>query len=198
MRKLKLQMQMSLDGFVATGPNDEQHWVTWALDEIHADVLELLNSIDTILIGRKLAIDYIPFWQEVATKPDHPMYAFATRIVDAKKIVFTKTLQKSAWENTELATGDLVETVRQLKNQEGKDMIVYGGSSFVSSLVKEGLIDEFNFFINPVVLGKGDAIFTELDAYKQLHRKKSIVYDCGIVMLSYDLTNEWKQVSVTN
>lgn len=60
---------MSVDGFVSTGPNDEQHWVTWAWDEIRLYVLGLLDSTDTILIGRKLAVDYIPYWQDVNTKP---------------------------------------------------------------------------------------------------------------------------------
>src|SRR5687768_15827003 len=102
MRKLKLQMQISLDGFVSTGPNDEQKWVTWALEDIKSYVTELLDSIDTILIGRKLAIDYIPYWQDVFTQPAHPMIEFAKRIVAAKKIVFTHTLEKSEWENTAL------------------------------------------------------------------------------------------------
>jgi len=77
MRKLKLQMQISVDGFVSTGPDDEQKWVTWALDEIYQYVLGLLESIDTIIIGRKLAIDYIPYLQDVLTKPNDPMYRFA-------------------------------------------------------------------------------------------------------------------------
>ena len=88
MRKLKLQMQMSLDGFVSTGPNDEQKWVTWALEDIKPHVLELLDSIDTIIIGRKLAVGYIPYWQDVFTQPNHEMFEFAQRIVAAKKIVF--------------------------------------------------------------------------------------------------------------
>src|SRR4030066_695520 len=109
MRKLKLQVQISIDGFVSTGPNDEQKWVTWAWDEIRPHVLELFDSSDTILIGRKLAVDYIPYWQDVNTKPDDPMYEVAKRIVSAKKIVFTKTLDKSAWNNTELAKGNLAD-----------------------------------------------------------------------------------------
>ena len=186
MRKLKLQMQMSLDGFVSTGPDDEQKWVTWALDDIYPHVMELLDSVDTILIGRKLAIDYIPYWQEVVTKPDDPMHGFAQRIVAAKKVVFTKTLAKSEWENTELAKGDLAEEIKRLKSQNGKDIIVYGGSSFVSSLVKAELIDEFHFLVNPVALGKGDSIFDKLDTFRQLKLKTSIVYDSGIVMLNYE------------
>ena len=95
MRKLKLQVQMSVDGFVSTGPNDEQQWVTWAWDEIKDRVLELADSADTILIGRKLAIDYIPYWQGVFTNPEDEMHEVSERIVNYRKIVFTKTLEES-------------------------------------------------------------------------------------------------------
>ena len=194
MRKLKLQMQTSIDGFVSTGPNDEQHWVTWAWGEIRPYVLGLLDSTDTILIGRKLATDYIPYWQDVNTRPDDPMYEAAQRIVRSKKIVFTKTLEKSrvidpiafGWEKTEFAKGDLAEEIRTLKNQSGKDMIVYGGSSFVSSIIKERLIDEFHLFVNPVALGHGVRIFDGLEKYKSLELKRSIVYKSGIVLLHYE------------
>ena len=192
MRKLKLQMQMSIDGFVSTGPNDEQHWVTWAWEEIRPHVLGLFDTADTILIGRKLAVDYIPYWQEVNTRPDDPMYEVAQRIVAAKKIVFTKTLDKAdpvtnGWGNTELAKGELTEEVKKLKEQSGKDLIVYGGNSFVSALIKENLVDDFHLFVNPVALGHGEPIFNQLENFKQLKLKKSIVYDCGIVMLNYEL-----------
>ena len=185
MRKLKLQMQMSLDGFISTGPNDEQKWVTWALGDIYQHVLDLLDSIDTIIIGRKLAIDYIPFWQDVLTQPDHEMYGFAQRIVAAKKIVFTKTLDKAIWENTELAKGDVAEEIKKLKSQDGKDIIVYGGTSFVASLMKAGLIDELHFFVNPVVLGKGESIFSSLEKFHNLKLKKAVAYNSGIVLLIY-------------
>jgi dihydrofolate reductase len=182
---------MSVDGFVSTGPNDEQHWVTWAWEEIRPHVLGLSDSTDTILIGRKLAVDYIPYWQDVNTKPDDPMYEVGQRIFRAKKVVFTKTLDNSdpmvkGWGNTDLATGDLVEEVKKLKNQNGKDIIVYGGSSFVSALIKEQLIDEFHLFLNPVALGHGGAIFDGLANYKQLKLKDSVVYPSGIVLLIYE------------
>jgi dihydrofolate reductase len=185
MRKLKLQMQMSLDGYVSTGPNDEQQWVTWAVDEIKPQVLELLESIDTIIIGRKLAVDYIPYWLDTVKNPEGEMYSLAKRIVSAKKIVFTKTIPESKWQNTDVNAGNLVNEIQRLKSQPGKDLVVYGGSSFVSDLVKEELIDEFYFFVNPVVLGKGDSIFDKLNSHRQLKLKKSIVYNCGILMLNY-------------
>lgn len=185
MRKLILQMQTTLDGFVSTGPDDEQSWVTWDIESIKPYVIDLLDATDTILIGRKLAIDYIPFWQDTVKKPDDPMHEFATRIVAARKIVFTKTLEKSIWPNTELAKDDLIDEVKKLKNQNGKDIVVYGGSSFVSALIKEKLINEFFFYINPVAIGKGVHIFDQIDGFQKLKLKKSIAFDSGIVLNNY-------------
>ena len=187
MRKLKLQMQVTLDGFNATGPNDDQHWVTWAWDDIKQYVLDLAASADTEIIGRKLAIDYIPYWLDTYKKPDDPMYEVAKIKANQKKIVFTTTLEKSEWENTELAKGDLTDEINRLKNQDGKDIIVYGGSSFVASLIKHGLIDEFHFFINPIAIGKSESAFGQLDNWQSLRLKRSITCDSGIVILHYDL-----------
>ncbi|HEY3389900.1 MAG TPA: dihydrofolate reductase family protein [Prolixibacteraceae bacterium] len=186
MRKLKLQMQVTLDGFNSTGPNDMQQWVTWDLDCIKQYVIDLLDTSDTILIGRKLAADYIPFWQETVTKPDDPMYEFATRIVNAKKIVFTKTLDKSIWDNTELAKGNLTDEIKKLKSQDGLDIIVYGGSSFVSSLIKEGLIDDFHYIINPIAIGKGVSAFEQLETWQKLKLKNSITCKSGLIILHYE------------
>ena len=186
MRKLKLQMQVTLDGFNSTGSNDEQKWVTWAWEEIKQYVLDLADSADTEIIGRKLAIDYIPYWFDVYTKPEDPMYEVAKIKAKQKKIVFTKTLDKSIWDNTELAKGDLKDEINKLKNQEGKDIIVYGGSSFVSSLIKEGLIDEFHFFVNPIAIGKGVSAFQELANWQELKLQKVITFNSGLVLLHYN------------
>lgn len=192
MSRLKLQVQISVDGFVSTGPDDEQKWVTWAWEEIRDHVLGLADSADTILLGRKLAVDYIPYWQDVYTRPDDPMHEVAQRIVPMQKVVFTQTISPSdprlaGWHNTTLATGDLIEEVRRLKSREGKDIMAYGGSSFVSALIREGLVDEFHLFINPVVLGRGEPIFNGLDHFKMLDLKQSTVYDCGIILAHYEL-----------
>lgn len=185
MRKLKLQMQISLDGFNSAGPNDEQKWVTWAFDEIKQDIHELANSCDTEIIGRKLAVDYIPFWSDTLSQPNSELYDTSKIKAKQKKVVFTKTLEESTWENTVLAKGDLKEEVNKLKSQSGKDIIVYGGSSFVANLVKEGLIDEFYLFINPVALGQGTAIFEQLNGWQQLKLVNSKSYNCGIILLTY-------------
>ena len=187
MRKLHLQMQTSVDGFVSTGPNDEQKWVTSGWEEIKPYVIKLLDVTDTILIGRKLAVDYIPHWQGVEKQVNDPFHGVAERICRAKKVVFTKTLDRSEWQNTILATGELTQEVKALKAENGKDMIAYGGSSFVSALLKEGLVDEFHFFVNPTALGKGVSVFSELEDWQAFQLKKSITYDCGLVLLNYVL-----------
>jgi dihydrofolate reductase len=69
-------------------------------------------------------------------KPDDPFYEFAKKMIQTPKVVFTKTLKKSRWANTDIATGELTEEIIKLKSQNGKDIIVYGGASFDSSLIK--------------------------------------------------------------
>jgi dihydrofolate reductase len=100
-------------------------------------------------------------WTSALEKPESPEYSLAKMMVDYPKIVFTKTLDLSPWPNTVLAKGDIVDEVNRDKNKEGKDLLVYGGAGFVSSLIKHNLIDEYYLFVNPVALGKGMTIFKE-------------------------------------
>jgi dihydrofolate reductase len=192
MRKLKLQVQLSVDGYMATtaGKTDWLVWnwgAEWTWDNVLRNYfIELTASVDSILLSRKMAEEgFIGHWTKVAKNPGDPQYAFARPIADARKVVFTKTLEKSLWENTELAKGDLVTEINRLKNQEGKDMIVYGGATFVSSLIEAGLIDEFHLFINPAALGSGKALFKGLNSKQILALVSAGSYDCGIVALTY-------------
>jgi dihydrofolate reductase len=120
------------------------------------------------------------------TKPNDPEYAFAKKMIETPKVVFTKTLNKSKWVNTDIATGDLTEEINKLKRQNGKDIIVYGGASFDSSLIKAGLIDEFHLFINPAAIGNGMTIFKDLNEMQKFTLIKSIAFECGIVLLHYE------------
>lgn len=104
-------------------------------------------------------------------------------MVDYPKVVFTKTLDESPWANTVLAKGDLVEEINSRKNQSGKDILVYGGANFVSSLIKENLIDEYNSFVNPAAIGKGMTIF---EGKFNLTLVKSQAFDCGVILQSYE------------
>lgn len=187
LRKLKLQVQMSIDGYIA-GPNGEMDWMIWNWDDkLKEYVNELTESIDSIILGRKMTEGFISYWSDVMTKPDDPGYAFAKKMIETPKVVFTKTLNKSEWgANTDIATGDLTDEINKLKRQNGKDIIVYGGASFDSSLIKAGLIDEFHLFVNPAAIGNGMTIFKDLNEMQKFTLVKSIAFDCGIVLLHYE------------
>ncbi len=187
MRKLKLQMQITVDGFVAR-PNGEPDWMTgWDLDdELKNYESEIADTVDTILMGRKMTDEFVNHWTKVVENPDSPDYAFAKKMVDIPKVVFTKTLDESPWANTVLAKGNLVEEVNSRKNQSGKDILVYGGADFVSSLIKENLIDEYNFFVNPVAIGNGMTIFEDLENKLSLQHVKAKGFDCGVVLHCYE------------
>lgn len=186
MKKLKLQVQMSVDGFIA-GSNGEMDWMIWDWDNKLKDyVNEITESVDCIVLGRKLAEGFIPHWAKVAANPDDPEYEAGQKYSNTLKFVFSKTLDQSEWKNTELAKGDIVEEISRLKKRDGKDIIAYGGGSFVSSLIVKGLIDEFHLFVNPVALGNGMAIFKELDFSQKFILKGSKTFSCGIVVLKYE------------
>ncbi len=186
MRKLKLQVQMTVDGYIA-GPNGEMDFMVWNWDDKLKQYTQAITEpVDCIILGRKLAEGFIPHWAGVAANPDDPEFTAGKKFTDTPKVVFTKTLDKSEWANTVLAKGDLVDEITQLKKQDGQDIIAYGGATFVSALIKHGLIDEFHLFINPAAIGNGMAIFKELDRQQNLTLVKSRSFDCGIVVLNYE------------
>jgi dihydrofolate reductase len=175
-------MQMTVDGCVA-GPEGQLDWMTWDMDEkLLAFINQLTDTSDTILLGRKMAPGFLQYWEAIVNKPESPEYAFARKMVDTPKIVFTKTLDSIDGQNVRVEKGDLNRAIEQLKKAPGKDMIVYGGAGFVSSLIENSLIDELNFFVNPVGIGNGLRVFK---SRKRMALTNSVRYPCGIVVNSY-------------
>jgi dihydrofolate reductase len=187
MRKLRLQVQMSVDGCIA-GPNGEMDWMFGLLDdELIKYAYKITESVDTILMGRKMTDVFISSWLDVMNKPDDPWYAFSKKMIEIPKVVFTKTLNKSRWINTDIATGDLIEEVSKIKSQNGRDIVVYGGASFDSSLIKEKLIDELYLFINPVAIGNGMTIFKDLNEIQKYTLIESKAFESGKILLRYEV-----------
>jgi dihydrofolate reductase len=193
MRKVRLQMQMTINGYVG-GLDGKNDWMTWNPDaEFIAFLISLLDASDTLLLGRKTAENIIPYWaNEADQNPAHP---FAKKIAALSKVVFTKTLDKSAWNNATLAKGNLTEEIASLKKQSrslsgGKDILVFGGAGFVSSLIEKGLIDEYHLIVNPTAMSNGMTIFNSPDSIQKFKPIQSKLYPGGKTVLSYKPKND--------
>jgi len=192
MRKLKLQMQVSLDGYVAAadGTSDWMVWNfgpdwTWdqALQQYHTALTE---TIDTVLLSRKMAEEgFMTHWAGVAKDKESPQSRFAANITGARKIIFSKTWKEAPVAHAELASGTLVEAVNRLKAEAGKDIIVYGGASFARALIKADLVDEYHLVVNPVILGQGLPIFADISERLDLSLISATGYPCGVSVLIY-------------
>ncbi|PBB79273.1 deaminase [Mesorhizobium sp. WSM3879] len=191
MKKLILQMQMSVDGFV--GADQNRRWQLWEWgdesdwdDELKQDFNAVFATVDTILLSRKMAEEgYLNHWGNAARKfPRDRFYAFAQRIIAADKVVLSDRLKASRWERTRVASGDLPREINALKAGEGGDIAVFGGAGFASALIAAGLVDEFQLFINPAVLGAGRRIFDQA-GFARLKLTGSKAYACGMVVNRY-------------
>ena len=194
MRKLILQMQISVDGYVGRageGPN----WQVWDWgpqcpwdDPLKARFNAVFAGIDTILLSRKIIEGgYLDHWSQFARDfRGNPDFAFTQRIVDARKVVFSKTLQKTKWVGTELARRPLAEEIRALKAEPGRDLITFGGAGFASALVASDLVDEYQFYVNPVALGDGLSVFRERAVDSRLQLLEAKGHGCGLAVVRYD------------
>lgn len=197
MRKVKLQIQMTLDGFVS-GPNGELDWMVWKWDDVLKNYAQqLTSSSDSFMVGRHTGEGMAVYWPTVASNPEseNDDIVFAQWMNRVPKTVFSKTLTSIGWNNAKVAS-DIVEEVSLLKQQPGKDILLYGGAGIVSSFIKQGLIDEYHLFVNPVAIGFGKTIFTDMKDMLNLRLIKATTSSVGIVVLFYQ--PGIKQILVTN
>jgi dihydrofolate reductase len=178
MRKFKLQVQTSIDGYMA-GPN----WIEVPFTEdVYAYMDALAESVDCIVLGRTTAEGFIPAWE---SRPEDEPEALTDWINNTPKVVISNTLTTSPWENAVVADGGIVETVDQLKAQSGGDLIAYGGGTLVSSLIANNLLDDLYLFVNPIAIGGGMPVFGELDTGRRFRLVDAQPFDCGITALHY-------------
>jgi dihydrofolate reductase len=184
---------MSVDGYVAA-VHPDLHWQIWnwgdpwPWDEVlKRDFNAIFDSIDGILLSRKMVEEgYLEHWGGVASKfPSDPHYAFARKITDIPKVVLTKKLEASRWDRTTLAEGEFIEEVNALKRRPGGDLITFGGVGFASSLAAAGLVDEFQFFVNPTAISEGFSIFHQPREKLRFELIRSDSYGCGMVVNRY-------------
>lgn len=192
MRKLILQMQTSIDMYVATADGDTS-WMIWSwgddwtwtpeLQQYHIDTTA---SADCVLVSDRMAQEgFIDHWSEVATRSGDSQSLFAQNITNARKVIVGKKQPTTLWDNTTFIGGDLASSVYDLKQSPGGNIITFGGAGFARSLIQHDLIDEFHLIVNPVVLGSGLAIFDKLTGLTNLTLESATPYEEGIVVLKY-------------
>jgi dihydrofolate reductase len=182
MRKLKLQMQMSADGMVESQAGVAKF--NWD-EEIMQYSIENLASVDCILFGGKTAAGFIPHWKSVAENPGIFDHKFGALVTGMPKVVFSSSFNEPVGPNVSVIRGEVVDQVNRLKNEAGKDMLVYGGTRFVTSLISHGLIDEYHLLVNPVFVGSGLGIFAGSPNALGVALITSKAFSCGTVLLRY-------------
>jgi dihydrofolate reductase len=137
-----------------------------------------------LLFGRITYELMASYWPTPLAKQNMP--AVAEGMNRMPKTVFSRTLDKVTWNNTKLLKGDLATEVRKLKNEPGPDIVILGSGSIVSQLAQEGLIDEFQIVVNPIILGKGRTMFDGVKETVTLKLVKSRVFGNGNVVQDYE------------
>lgn len=186
MRKLIVFNHITLDGYFVDA-NGSMNWARPDKEdtEWNAFVAENANSGEsTLLFGRITYELMIRYWPTpMAIKHDK---AIAERMNNLPKVVFSKTLNEATWTNTRLMKGDLVAEVKKMKLGPGDGMTIMGSGTIISQLAQEGLIDEFQVIVNPIVIGKGRTMFEGIKERLALKLTKSRTFSNGYVYLCYE------------
>jgi len=165
MKKLIVFNMLSLDGYFA-GPKGEIDWHT-VDKEFNQYAAQTVQTFDTILFGRITYRLFENYWPNAAKDPtiSSEDRIIANAINDMTKIVFSKTLDNVSWNNAKLYHELTAEIIQRLKQQSGKDIVIYGSGTVVQTLTNLGLIDEYRFMVGPVVLGRGKPMFENAEKH---------------------------------
>ncbi len=186
MRKLILEEWLSLDGFAEDKNGRLDFFPESETDKFSdKDQLKFLDSVDTILLGRRTYELFVDFWPTPASEKE----IIAERLNSLSKIVFSNTLKKAPWGDwppARVVSGDAAAEIERLKHENGKHMVLWGSLSVARDLIARNLIDEYHFQICPTIVGGGRALFPSLEEYSRLKRVALRAYDTGVVFLHYE------------
>jgi len=193
MRKVIVTMWVTLDGFIA-GPNDDMSWII-VDDAMGAYEDAMVSAADTLILGRVTYQSFAGAWPHV---PDNPAASegekeYARKVNSLHKIVFSKTLETVEWNNSTLLHEINPDDIVALKNEVGKDIVIYGSASIVQALTTLGLIDEYQLLVHPVVLGGGKRLFKEGSDRTALRLVETKTFDSGVVLLTYQPAEQQRE-----
>ncbi|MBC7485951.1 MAG: dihydrofolate reductase [Cytophagaceae bacterium] len=186
MRNLIFFMHTSLDGFVA-GPNGEMDWIN--VDEAMFDfVATMTDKADTALYGRVTYEMMQGYWPTAGDHPDASKHdkEHSLWYKNVSKIVLSRTLSEKGLDNTIVISDHLTDNINKIKQQDGKNILIFGSPRASHSLLGLGLIDEFWLFVNPVLLGEGMPLFKEVKELTKLKLVETKIFSSGVIALHYE------------
>lgn len=186
MRKLVFFMHASLDGFVA-GPNGELNWVT-VNDEIFDFVATMTAKADTALYGRVTYEMMESYWPTAGAKPNASKHdkEHSDWYKNVSKVVLSTTLNDESLENTKVIANQLADNINAIKQQQGKNILIFGSPTASHSLIGEELVDEFWIFVNPVLIGQGIPLFKNVTGITKLKLLETKIFSSGVIALHYE------------
>lgn len=185
MRKLVLFMHVSLDGFAAD-VNSGLEWIFYD-GELQQYAEGIVATVGSPVYGRITYELMAGYWPAVLNNPDASEHskAHAQWVDKATKIVFSKTMKEAAWNNTIVINDNMAEEINKLKQQPGKDLVIFGSPGLAHSFMELDLIDEYQLTLNPVLLGSGIPAYQHIKNKTNLKLVKATPLKSGVVGLHY-------------
>ena len=186
MRNLIFFMHTSLDGFVA-GLNGELDWIH--VDEAMFDFVATMTAqADTALYGRVTYEMMQSYWPTAGEQPNATKHdkEHSNWYNNVSKVVLSKTIGEAGLHNTKVIGGRLSDNINKLKQQDGKNILIFGSPGASQSLLNQGLIDEFWLFVNPIILGQGMPLFKDVTGTTKLKLVESKTFAGGVIALHYE------------
>jgi dihydrofolate reductase len=185
MRKVIASVFVTLDGYMV-GPNEDMSWVMNNFnDEMAKYAGDLMESMDTILLGRVTFEIMTNFWP-ANTEQTAPG---ADKMNNTPKVVFSRTLDKAEWgkyNNARVVRDHASEEIAKQKELPGKNMVIYGSAKLVQGFSELGLIDEYQLLVHPLVMGVGKPLFANMTTPLNLKLLRTETYKNGVVVLYYE------------
>jgi dihydrofolate reductase len=189
MRKIISFMHVSLDGFVA-GPNGEMNWIK-VDEEIFDHVGRRISEGDTALYGRVTYQMMEDYWPTAADKPNASKHDIehSAWYKDVHKLVLSKTMKGAKLTNTTIISDNLSDRINEIKQQGDKEILLFGSPTATHALIQQNLIDGYWLFVNPIILGQGIPLFTNIQDKIKLELLGTKPFTSGVTELNY-IVNE--------
>jgi dihydrofolate reductase len=183
-------MHVSLDGFVA-GPNGELNWAK-VDEELFDYVGKRISEGDTALYGRVTYQMMENYWPTAADKPSATRHDIEHSKWYSKvhKVVLSKTMKEAELTNTKIISDNLSDRINEIKQQPGKDILLFGSPTPTHSLIQLNLIDGYWLFVNPIILGQGIPLFTNINDKIKLNLLSTRQFTSGVTELNYTVEKQ--------